>query len=324
MRRDGPPPGQEFDTVSGVGILTRTVIVCLLLGAAAIAQPTGTADLSAALAKWRDDIEATGNRKVIVARFYFDQSNGNVFLPHDIPERPLLLPYFRNTNFLRELLATHALSISQNLDEDSRSVHFILLNMARQSEWLLHEEAVIGHEMGHIWLFARDYASPVYEGKGNSCLAILTGEIVQHGLIREEMAHRKIDYPSYWRSVLDQSLLHLESSEPEPAEKLDTCRLMSQMSTWVDVRLGLSSETWPNYDRFMAQMRRHFPILEQNTADLYEQLHEANLRDPKVYQEKLEYALHQMYGFVKAVLDRDEAPQMKPAVKTVVIPPVDG
>jgi hypothetical protein len=140
----------------------------------------------------------------------------------------------------------------------------------------------------------------------------MTGDLLQHGLIRAELDRRGIDYNPYWTGVLDQSLAHLESTEPQPLEEVETCRLMSQLTTWVDARLGLSPVIWPNYDRFTGQLKRHFPILEQTANILSGDLGAADLEDPQVYQVQLENTLNQMYGFVRIILKRGDQPPTIP------------
>jgi hypothetical protein len=252
------------------------------------------------LRQWRDEIEGDGLRKVVAARVYTNRSTGVVHLPRDVEERDLLLPYFRNTNFLKELLATHALNINENLD--GRFVHYILLNMARAAEWGRYEEAVVGREMGRAWLYSQNYSFPVFEGKQHSCLAVMSADMLQNRLIRAELERRGIDYLPYWTSMLDTALAAMEESEPKPHEEIPVCRLMSQMALWVEVRTGLSSERWPGYERFEAQMRRHYPILEQNTADLQERISGTELGDQEAYDNLLHYTLNKMYGFVTLVL----------------------
>jgi hypothetical protein len=301
----------------------QSCLIAVALVAAAAAQPSGSVILSDSLAEWRDEIRESGDRQVVVAKVFTNTQTGTVYLPHDVQHRPILIPYFKNTNFLKELLAAHSLSINQNIGKEGASIHFILLNMAREPEWREHEDAVIGHEMGHIWLYAKDYAAPVYEGKDDSCLAIMTGDLLQHGLIREELERREIDYTPYWTGVLNQSLTHLENTEPQPLEQMETCRIMSQLTVWVDVRLGLSPVIWANYDRFAGQMKRHFPVLEQMAGVLSGDLGAANLADPEVYQLQLENTLYQMFGFVRMILKRGE-PEPGIPVQNARYTPADG
>ena len=288
-------------TFSSIG---RSLLLALGIACVAAAQPTSAVILSGKLAKWRDEIEALGKGKVILARVFTDRQKGYVFLPKDTEERPALLPYFRNTNFLKQLLASHGMNL--NVKDGDRMLHFVLLNMAREGEWGGYEDAVIAHEFGHIWLLANDYPMPAYQGKKNSCLSTLTSDAVQHPMIRKLLRERKIDYNAYWIPLLERSLGLLEKAPVKPVEEIPTCLLMSKMVLWLDVKTGLTPEQWPDRDRFLAVLQRHYPILRDTVDDLSQKLAKKDLFDRDQYRGVLEETLYTVYGFVRMVLKRGE------------------
>ncbi len=278
-------------------------VLFVIARALVFAQPSAEVVLSGPLAQWRDEIESMGNRKVILARVYMDRERGLVYLPRDAEQRPVLVEYLQNENFLKEFLRTHAMSISHP-SKDGTSLHIVLLNMARQEEWAGHEDAVIGQELARIWLNVSDYVSSAYEGKKNSCIAILANNAAQGELIRREVERRGIDYLGYRMPLLERSLAALKKAPVEPAEEVPTCQLISRMVLWTDVRLSLTPQTWPDYAAFDIEMRRHYPILEPTVRDLVTALHTPKLDDKSVFRDRLEYTLSKLYGFVQLVLQR--------------------
>ena len=297
-----------------------------MAAAAGQGQPSAAVVLGPKLVKWRDEIEATGNGKVILARVYTDKKRGLVHLPRDAGQRAILVRYFRNKNFLRQFLSNYATTINYRGKEGKFS--FILLNMGRSSEWGVHENAVLAHEFGHVWLYVHNYASPVFEGNRDSCIGVFAGEAVQRVLVREEIERRGIPYREFWISQLDQVLKHLQQGDGPAFDQMPICTKMAQIVLWLDVRLGLSPKVWKNYDPFLKAMAHRYPLLKQFTGELYQRLRSADLHDPKHYQRTMENVLYLMYGFAEQVLGM-KPPQQPAPVKVrvkqkIIQPKVEG
>jgi hypothetical protein len=279
------------------------VILTFITVTAAWGQPSAAIVLGPQLVEWRDEIEALGNHRVILVRIYTDQARGMMILPRDAEERPVLVAHLSNENFRREFVATHSMTVEHSTENER--LHFVLLNMAREAEWGGNEDAVLAHEFGHIWLFAQDYPAAVYEGKSDSCISILTNDAVQHGLIREELRQRGIDYNSYWLPLLQRALTEMEFSDPVPTEEIPTCHLLSKLVLWLDVSMGVTAEIWPQRDRFLAAMEKHYPILRDMVEQIAGTLEGADLSDKSQYEKALTNTLYSLHGFTRLVLKRD-------------------
>lgn len=280
----------------------RVLVLSLLAAWAAWAQPSAAVALTEPLAAWRAEIEALGGRRVVVARVFTDTSRGSVHLPRDAGERPILVEYLRNSNFLKSMLAAHAVTIHHR--QGPETIHFILLNMARQAEWSGREEAVIGLEMGRAWLHARDYPMPAWEAKDDSCLAMQAGDLIQRQVIRAELARRGIDFDGYWLPLLELAAAEMEAAEVRPWQAIPTCPLMSKLVLWLDVRLGVPPGNWKSRERFLAALRRSYPILGASADDLHRQLAGKNFADRRQYESAVQLTLNTFYAFVDLVLKR--------------------
>lgn len=274
----------------------------LLLAPGMAAAQTGLSAavvLSGPLAEWKQEIEETGKGKVILARVYTDRQRNLIFLPKDAEQRPILRRYFLNENFVGEFVATEAMNI--NYEGVEGKFHFILLNMARAADWGNHEDAVLAHELGHVWLYALHYPVPVYEGEPDSCVVILAGDAVQHILIRKEVRQRKIPFQDSWISKLETALDAMEDSEPQSSKAIPVCRLVTQLVLWLDVRLGLSPEAWDKYDLFLEAMERSYAELRPQVDWLCELLLAADVSDPDVHLQVLQEVLVRMYAFADSL-----------------------
>ena len=255
-------------------------------------EPSAKVVLSAPLVEWKQEIEAARPGRLVVARIHHDAQRNAVMLPRDIDRRPVLVRYFRNPSFVREFLATHAMNLNHQGPEGR--IYFVLLNMARAAEWGEHEEAVLAHEFGHVWLFARHFPFPEYQGQADSCAAIVGGDAVQHIVIRAEMRRRGIQFLPYWIANLEKTLAALEGDAS--LESLPRCRRLSQVSVWLDVRMGLPAEEWPLRDRLIAALTRRFPDLEPAVDDLYSMLAGQNVHEYEIHEQVLKKALLRVYA----------------------------
>ena len=236
---------------------------------------------------------------MILGRVFTDPATAVVTLPADAPERWLITRYLRNENFLREFAATQAVTVHYVGPEGK--FHLVLLNMARAAEWGAHEEAILGHELGHIWLYAQQTPSPVYEEKADSCVTIHAGDILEHVLIREELQARGIDYPSYWRPQAGAMLDQLEAGAGPAEDEMPVCRLMALLSLWLDARLGLDENAWNRFDDFEARMSRQFPRLRPLADELTRRVGAADLHDYDTYLAVLKEVLIAMYRYADAL-----------------------
>ncbi len=258
----------------------------------AATEPSAAVRLSDRLAAWKAEIEAVRASKVVLARIYTDRERNEIVLPADADERPLLRQYFLNPAFLAEFIHMHAANLTHI--GEGRLVHFVLLNMARAEEWGAEEEAVIAHEFGHIWLFVNNYPAPAFEGKADSCVAIQAGDAVQHVLIRDEMRRRGIDFIPYWVRNLRAQLEALEAGGPEPFRSIPVCRQMAMLTQWIDARLGLSAESWEDYERYELAMARSFPHLREPAGEIAGMLRGIELSDLQRYTAALRAVLLKM------------------------------
>jgi hypothetical protein len=270
----------------------------LLAGMPLLAQPepapSAKVQLSDRLSRWKQEIEAVRGSKVVLARIYTEASRNEIILPADVEERPLLRQYFLNPAFIAEFTHMHAANLTHK--QDGRLVHFVLLNMARAAEWGGREEAVIAHEFGHIWLFVNNYPAPAFEGRIDSCVAIQAGDAVQHVLIRHEMRRRGIDFHPYWIRNLQAQLEALERAGPQAFRSLAVCRQMALLTQWVDARLGLSAESWEEFDRYQEAMARSFSHLEEPAEQIAGMLRNVDLSDVEAYTAALRAVLLKMWA----------------------------
>lgn len=141
------------------------------------------------LEQWRAEIEAAGGAPVLVAEVEFSADGSEMRLPDDVPGRPLFVQYLRREDFVRQFLLMRGVLVHHQGPD--ANAFLVLLNGARRGEWGAHEASLLGHEFGHAWLRARGYPAPVFPPGPLACLAIHTGDIVQHVLIRREMDRRR-------------------------------------------------------------------------------------------------------------------------------------
>ena len=290
----------EHDTLSQMKLqsITVSLALCLLLAPrleawTGVEETSSSVVLSDALLEWKKDIEAIGWGKVVLARIYKDRERNLIVLPQDTEQRPVLRRYFLNESFLEEFIAMDAVAINYKGAEGR--FHFILLNMQREPDWRGHEEALLAHEFGHIWLFAQNYPFPVYDGKGASCLSIVAGDMVQHILIREEIRQRRIVYLPFWIGNLEKALDVLERSDADFPAEVSVCRLASELGQWMDVLLGLSEESWDKYDRFLKAMELRYPELKPSVDQFHGLLIDSDVSDQDVHLKVLQEILMKMY-----------------------------
>ncbi len=210
--------------------------------------------LSAALLSWKAEIESKGVA-VVVAVAEKEEASGRFSVPPDTPRREFLEPWLASPDFAGQFALMQATMVYQRAP--GGDVAFVLLNGAWRSSWEGHEEAMLAHEFGHVWLKAEKFPSPVFVPGPHACIAIHTGDIAQHVLIRKEMERRGIDYRRQWLGGLERAISLMETAAPPPED--DRCARARLAAEWVDVKLGLEPGAWPAQPRYEAAARRYMP-----------------------------------------------------------------
>jgi hypothetical protein len=203
-------------------------------------------EFSPELAKWKTEIEDIGLRRIVAARIYMDASQNELLLPDDAEERRVIAALLRSPEIRAQLSAAYALTV--NLDRGSARWSFILLNMSRQQDWRGAEEALLAHELGHVWLHAKSYRSPAFHG----CEAIHLGDIVQHVLIREETARRKMTLEPY--AIRTFELAYQAMKAREPVGSVEVCGRLAALSLALDVR----ASSWSKKTEFEMLLEARF------------------------------------------------------------------
>lgn len=267
-------------------------LLAAVFAAAAVAaqEPSAAITLSPALAAWRSEIEASGERVVALVRVYTDGERNLLILPQDAEHRPVLRRYFLQSSFIAEFTATHGFTL--NYEGPEGRIHFILLNMNRAEEWRGAEDGILAHELGHVWLAARGYPLPPFDASPRACLLIHAGDMVQHILIRQEIRRRGISYLNYWLPNLEKALRQLESEPlqaPAPA-----CLLLAKLALRVDVALGLEDGEWQPRKSFLNAMTRRYPQLQSPAEQIGVRLAGQDLADLAVYRRELGWVIKKL------------------------------
>lgn len=249
-------------------------------------------DLSPNLVQWSAEIEQLSGGRLILARTYADPRKDAVLVPAGIEGAGVLDRYMRDPRFRQQLGAANALSL--NYDGPEGRLHFILLNMSHAGRWAGVEEGLIGHEFGHAWLHARGFHSPGYVSGPRACIASLSGDIVQHVLIRAEMDRRGIPYRDFW-------IRELEAESPDRAE--DPCRRLILLTHLVDALLGLDVAGWSGWDRYQAAIASSNPLVRSCAEAIAAYLKSADLSAPAGFQK----AVAEVRGYAELLYENNEA-----------------
>jgi hypothetical protein len=265
-------------------VLLFVALFPLLLTGLASAEVSSKVALTPALARWKADIEATGKTTVVLARVFTDANRNELVLPEDAEFRPFLRRLLSSESFVTQFVQTHAMNV--NADTGLRPISAVFLNMALAADWEGQEDAVIAHELGHIWLHARGYEAVRVPG-GLSCEAVHAGDIVQHILIREQMRARRIDFLPFWIRTLESALEQMTKQSGGESGTADRCRHIARLALWVDVDLGLTDREWPRRQAMLSALRKSFPQLEGDETQIAAMLRGRNLRDYPTYRDAL-------------------------------------
>ena len=253
-----------------MALIARLVLSGCLGGCLNLVAAPPAIRVSEALKAWQEAIEKVGRSKVIVVPVITDRQRNEISLPPDTPQRAVLRRYFTDASFLAQFAQAQAMTI--NYAGPEGRFHFVLVNTVRSPEWEGYEEAFLAFEFGHAWLHTLGYTSPAYQGGADACAAVEAGNIVQSLLIRRDLADRRIAYGDFWIRNLEAALKQLESQAVQPERSIPYCQRVSQLALWLDVRLGLTSKEWKNFDRFDRLFRKRFPLLIPHLRDLEKKL----------------------------------------------------
>lgn len=249
--------------------------------------------LTPALATWKADIEASGKTTVVLARVFTDAGRNELTLPDDAEFRPFLRTLLESRSFVSQFVQTHAINVNSNTG--LRPISVVLLNMARAADWDGQEDAVIAHELGHVWLHARGYQAP-HVAQGLSCEAVHAGDIVQHILIREQLRIRHIDFLPFWIRTLESALRQLNQPDGDRQQvPADPCQRVARLALWVDVTLGLTEKEWSRRPALLTAFRQRFPALESPAVQIANMLRGRDLEDRQTYQRLLRNVMFEVH-----------------------------
>ncbi|MEJ5367310.1 MAG: hypothetical protein WHT08_03265 [Bryobacteraceae bacterium] len=248
--------------------------------------------LSAALLSWKAEIESKG--VTVVVAVAEQDSAGRVVAPEDTPRRELLDPWLANDEFRSQFALMNATMIYQRAP--GGDVAFVLLNGARRSSWEGREEALLAHEFGHAWVQAEKYPSPVFVPGPHACIAIHTGDITQHVLIRKELEKRGIDYRRPWLEGLERAIPVMETAAPPPED--DRCARARLAAEWVDVKLGLEPGAWPALPRYEAAVRRYMPEVVSTVERIVEYVRSHDMSDRAQHRQALQAVFEMLKDLV--------------------------
>ena len=232
------------------------------------------------LDNWRAEIEKLDQSKVLIMRVTEDMPP-----PEDPAARSIITQVFQSPGFTSQFARAEAMSVNNG------KYHFVLINPAHTTE--SNYDAVLAHELGHLWLKAQGYPSPVYQGGDAGCLAVNAGDVVQHVLIRAEMDRRRIDWRGHWLENLAKASEHMEADGlTQPVAPI--CQRLAQLALWSDVKLGLNPASWNGYERFEKAMKATFPELSRPAEAISGHLARLDLKDKAIHRQALVFSFQRM------------------------------
>lgn len=248
--------------------------------------------LTAALLSWKAEIESNGVA-VVVAELQ-SLASGALEAASETPHRDLLAPYLESEDFSRQFALMHASMVFQRAP--GREVAFVLLNGARRAEWEPWQEALLAHEFGHAWIKSLKYPTPVFVPGPHACLAVHTGDITQHVLIRRELDRRGIEYRKHWLDLLERAIPVMQTSAPPPEE--DRCARARLAAEWVDVKLALQPGEWPAQASYEAAVRRYMPEIVSTVERITNYVRGCDLADRGQHREALKAVFEMLKDLV--------------------------
>ncbi len=229
---------------------------------------------------WAAEIEGLTKSRIIVMRL----SPGE--LPVGEPHRSMARQHFSDPVFLQMFKASQALSLNPNGPAGTFQYIFVNTQLAPQDQESLN--ALLGHELGHLWIRARGYPTPRYATGEAGCLSVVTGDALQHILMRGEMDRRGIVWRSGLVNQLEPALVKLREPLADEPAKTPRCQMLAQISLWLDVDLGLQEQDWKYRQDFLSLMEARFPAVAEQGRILAKELGAANLADKDVHRKQLQ------------------------------------
>lgn len=210
--------------------------------------------------------------------------------------------------FRAQFQLMQAAAVTESLPSGGQRI-VVLMNEAWRQTWSGHEAALLGHELGHVWLRLRRLPAPAYSGGTTACLAVHAGDIVQHVLIRAEMERRDIDHKSFLMKSLDDTTPALKQG----AAARDLCANARQTAMWVDARLALRGMDWPGRDDYENAAGRLYPEAAVAVDRILELLNQKDLNDRFVHRQALidVFAVLRALPPARAQLESDDSPSMR-------------
>lgn len=252
---------------------------------------------------WRGEIEAAGGVPVLVAEVEFDPGGQQMRLAEGIRGRELFAHYLRQEEFVRQFV--HMRGVMVHHRGWDGEAFLVMLNGARRVEWEPHLAALVGHELGHAWLRAKRYPEITPQAGDPPCLAIHTGDIVEHVLIRRELDRREIGHRSYAVESYAAALALMRRQEDGAGlrqARRDVCVALRQTALWVDARLGLGTAHWPEFAEYEAEARRVFPGIEEHVGEIETLVGSAALEDPEEAKAALESVAGRLRGLAAGIM----------------------
>ncbi len=234
-------------------------------------------NLPDAVLQWKSEIES--------------KLSGAITLVQSAGESPELAAYFANPAFQAALDRAQALTLSLRSEGQLRP--YILLNWARLRQSPNDPAMLVAHELGHIWLQSQGFFPPKFSGGADACIAIHSGDIVQHERIRQEMDRRGLDWRSGYQLDYEASLAMARLADRIPTG--DACLRAQRLSLMMDLRLGFdAANPWRN--EYLALLGSQDPAAEALSIELAESL-------PEDYAEALAKVQAAVIGLVARPLD---------------------
>jgi len=232
------------------------------------------------LDSWRAEIAKLDHSQILIMRVTEDMAP-----PEDPEARSIITGVFQSPGFASQMARAEAMSVTNG------GYHFILINPVLTPD--KDVDAVLAHELGHLWLKAQGYPSLVFQGGDAGCLTVNAGDIVQHVLVRAELDKRKVNWRPHWLENLEKTTEFLErNGKTQPTAAV--CQRLAQLALWVDVKVGLNENTWKGFPAFEKAMAMSFPELRQSAEYLAGYLSKLNLADKNVHREALRVAFTRM------------------------------
>ena len=243
--------------------------------------------LSGPLGDWATEIGRLTGSPVVILRL----QNGEP--PNAEPHRRLITRYFTNTSFVEMFSAAQAMSI--NPKDPVVKFQYVLINNQLAPRDIAGVDGLVAHELGHLWIKAQGFSTAQFVPAKTACLSVITGDVVQHIVMRNELDRRQIQWRPAWIRGIEPALTQLEKDVDRTGDKVPVCQKLAQILLWVDIELGISSKDWPKRTRLLELMAIRFPEVASIAEPLCDGLRNAQLLNKQVHRA----ALVSVFGVLK-------------------------